>query len=345
MSVLLDALAGTDTSTAPVWLMRQAGRYLPEYRAMRQRYGFWEMVRSPELATEVTLQPVHRFGMDAAILFQDIMSPIPAIGVDVEFAPGPVIAQPVRDVAAVERIRVPPGEELAPFAIAALRLVVAESSVPVIGFAGAPLTLAAYLVEGHGSKEFATFRGLVRSHPTVTEKLFDKLTEITIAYLLEQVTAGAAALQLFDSWAGLFDEPTYRRLALPRIRRIAEAVQAAGVPLVYMAIGSQHLIGAVSELPSAAVSIDWRTPLTEARRRLAGKTLQGNLDPAALLGPRDAMIAEARRVLEAGLGGPHVFNLGHGVLPQTDPDQVTALVEVVRTFDRRAEAVPDSGAA
>lgn len=340
MNGFLRALAGESTRTAPLWLMRQAGRYLPEYRALKERYGFWEMVRTPELATEVTLQPVRRFGLDAAILFQDIMSPLPAMGVEVAFDPGPVIARPLRDLAAVEKLVVPEAEELAPFALEALRLVAAASPVPVIGFAGAPLTLAAYLVEGRGSKEFAAFRGLVRSAPEVMDRLLDKLAAATITYLLGQVSAGARALQLFDTWAGLFDEPSYRRFGLPAAQRIARAVEATGVPLIYMAVGGGHLLPALADVPCAAVSVDWRTPLDRVRRSLPRKVLQGNLDPAALLGPRDVMLAEARAVLRAGLGGPHVFNLGHGVLQQTDPDQVAALVDEVRSFDRHAAGMP-----
>lgn len=339
MSDFLRTLAGESTRTAPIWLMRQAGRYLPEYRALKERYGFWDMVKTPELAAEVTLQPVRRFGLDAAILFQDIMSPLPAMGVEVAFDPGPVIARPLRNLAAVEKLVVPEAEELAPFALAALRLVAAQSPVPVIGFAGAPLTLAAYLIEGRGSKEFAAFRGLARAAPEVMDRLLGKLTDATIAYLLGQVSAGAKALQLFDTWAGLFDEASYRRLGLPSAQRIASAVQATGVPLIYMAVGGGHLLPALADVPNAAVSVDWRTPLDRVGRALPGKVLQGNLDPAALLGPRDAMLAEARAVLRAGLGGPHVFNLGHGVLQQTHPDQVAALVDAVRSFDRHGAMV------
>lgn len=345
MSTFLRSLAGESTETAPIWLMRQAGRYLPEYRALRQRYGFWEMVQTPDLAAEATLQPVRRFGVDAAILFQDIMSPLPAMGIEVTFDPGPVIAQPLRDAAAVDRLVVPDPEDLAPSAMQALRLVAAESPVPVIGFAGAPLTLAAYLVEGKGSKEFAAFRGLARGNPAVLERLLDKLTDATIAYLQGQVEAGASALQLFDTWAGLFDETTYRRLALPRVKRIAQALEPTNTPLIYMAVGGGHLLDALAEVPCAGISVDWRTPLDRVRRSLPGKTLQGNLDPATLLGTRESLLQEAHAVLRAGLGGPHVFNLGHGVMQQTDPDQVAALVDAVHSFDRHRHATAVAGAA
>jgi len=338
MSVYLDTLRGRDGERAPVWFMRQAGRYLPEYRHIRERHSFWEMVRTPELAAEVTLQPVARLGVDAAILFQDIMSPLPSMGVEVEFAPGPVLAEPVRDAAAVARLRVPPAEEVAPFAAAAVRLAAAASPVPVIGFAGAPLTLAAYLVEGKGSKDFATFRAFLRSEPPVAEALLTKLADVAIAYLASQVAAGASAVQLFDSWAGLLDRESYARHGAPHLRRIVAAVRELGVPVTYMAIGAGHLLGEVATLGSDAVSVDWRTPLRQARRLLPGKVLQGNLDPAAMLAPRDVLLAEAGRVLTDGQGGPHVFNLGHGMFPGTDPDGVAAVVDLVKGFARRPVA-------
>jgi len=338
LSLYLETLRGRDGERAPVWFMRQAGRYLPEYRRVRERHGFWEMVRTPELAAEVTLQPVRRFGVDAAILFQDIMSPLPDMGVEVGFAPGPVIVEPVRDAAVVERLRVPSAEEVAPFAAEAVRLTVAASPVPVIGFAGAPLTLAAYLVEGGGSKDFATFRAFLRSEPAAAEALLSKLADVAIAYLSAQVAAGASAVQLFDSWAGLLDRPSYARHGAPHVRRVVAAARALGVPVTYMALGAGHLLEEVAELGCDAVSVDWRTPLPEARRRLPGKVLQGNLDPTALLAPRDELLAEARRVLAEGEGGPHVFNLGHGMLPATDPDAVAAVVDLVKGHARRPAA-------
>lgn len=338
MSLYLETLRGRDGERAPVWFMRQAGRYLPEYRRVRGRHPFWEMVRTPELAADVTLQPVARFGVDAAILFQDIMSPLPGMGVEVEFAPGPVIAEPVRDAAAVARLRVPSAAEVAPFAAEAVRLAAAASPVPIIGFAGAPLTLAAYLVEGHGSKDFATFRAFLRSEPGAADALLSKLAGVAVNYLAAQVAAGASAVQLFDSWAGLLDREGFARHGAPHLRRIVAAVRALGVPVTYMAVGAGHLLTEIAGLGADAVSVDWRTPLSEARRLLPGRVLQGNLDPAALLAPRRELLEEARRVLEEGQGGPHVFNLGHGMLPGTDPDAVAAVVELVKGFARRPAA-------
>ena len=336
MSLFLRALSGADTPRAPIWLMRQAGRYLPEYRALKERHSFWEMVRTPELAVEVTLQPIRRFDLDAAILFQDIMTPLPAMGAELDFAPGPVIDQPVRSLSGVASLRVPSQDEIAPFAGEAIRLLRRATDTPVIGFAGAPLTLATYLVEGGGSKDFATFRSFLQSQPEAAHALLEKLTETGIRYLRMQVEAGAQALQVFDSWAGLHHERAFREFGLPYLRRTFEALAGTGVPRIYLAVGAGHLYGALAELPCEAISVDWRTPLSTVRRLLPGKVMQGNLDPAALLAPRARLAAEALRVLGEGAGGAHVFNLGHGVMQQTDPGQVQALVDVVRAHDRHA---------
>ncbi len=335
-ALFLRAARGEDTPRAPVWIMRQAGRYLPEYRALKERYSFWEMVRTPELAVEVTLQPVTRFGMDAAILFSDIMTPLPPMGVDIAFRPGPVFSDPVRSRAAVEALRVPDQDELAPFVAEALRELRRASPVPVIGFGGAPLTLATYCVQGGGSKDFAEFRGFLRAEPEAAHALLGKLTDVTVRYLRLQVEAGAQALQLFDSWAGLLDERSYREFGLPYAQRVMRELGDSGVARIYLAVDAGHLYPAIAELDTDAVSVDWRRPLSRLRDDLPGKTLQGNLDPAALLAPADALVAEAQRVLYEGLGGPHVFNLGHGVFPQTDPDNVARLVDSVHAFDRRA---------
>jgi len=341
--LFLRAARGENTERAPIWLMRQAGRYLPEYRALKARHSFWEMVRTPELAVQVTLQPVTRFGLDAAILFSDIMTPLPPMGVRIEFDPGPVLAEPLRDEAAVAALRVPDAGELAPFVADALRLLRDASPVPVIGFGGAPLTLAAYLVEGSGSKDFAVFRGFLRARPAAAHALLEKLTEVTLRYLQVQLEAGAEAVQLFDSWAGLLSEDGYRAFGLPYARRVMAALAPFGAPRVYLAVGAGHLHRAIGEIGADVVSIDWRRPLSGARRELGAPCLQGNLDPAALLGPPEALRREAEAVLRQGLGGAHVFNLGHGVLPQTEPDALARLVDIVRGFDRRAEAGAGGG--
>lgn len=347
-ALFLRAARGEDTPRAPIWIMRQAGRYLPEYRAIKERYSFWEMVRTPDLAVEVTLQPVRRFGLDAAILFSDIMTPLPPMGVEIAFQPGPVFASPVRSPDAVEALRVPEQDELAPFVAGALRELRRTSPVPVIGFAGAPLTLAAYLIQGGGSKDFAEFRGFLRAEPEAAHALLDKLTEVTLRYLRMQVAAGAQALQLFDSWAGLFDERSYRAFGQPYAQRVLQGLADTGVPRIYLAVDAGHLYPALTELDADVISVDWRLPLSQVRRALPGKALQGNLDPAALLGPAEALVTGAERVLHEGLGGAHVFNLGHGILRQTDPDAVARLVDTVHAFDRRAaawrDAAPTGGA-
>ena len=337
MSLFLDTLAGHDTERVPIWLMRQAGRYLPEYRALKERYDFWQLVRTPDLAAEVTLQPIRRFALDAAILFQDIMTPLPAMGVELDFAPGPVIAQPLRSLAAVAGLHVPHQEEIAPFAGEAIGLVRDATTVPVIGFAGAPLTLATYLVEGGGSKDFATFRAFLHREPEAAHALLDKLTETGIAYLRMQIAAGAQAIQLFDSWAGLHHERAFREFGLPYVQRTFEALAELGVPRIYLAVGAGHLYSTFDELSCEAVSVDWRTPLGEVRGRLGGKVVQGNLDPAALLAPRGRLLDEARQVLDEAGGGGHIFNLGHGVMPQTDPDNVQALVDFVHAYVHQSD--------
>lgn len=339
MSLLLRALRGEDTEVAPVWIMRQAGRHLPEYRALKERHEFWTLARTPELTAEVTLQPVRRYGMDAAILFSDIMTPLPPMGLDLDFRPGPVLAAPVRDRAAVDALRVPTQDEVAPFVADAIRLLRTElGGVPLIGFGGAPLTLATYAVEGSGSKEYATFRAFLRAEPVTAHALLDKLTETSIAYLRMQVEAGAQAIQLFDSWAGLHDARTYGAFGAHYARRVLDGLADLGVPRIYLALDGAHLEREVAALPCEALSVDWRRPLTAWRGVARGKALQGNLDPAALLATPDALESEARRVLGEGLGGAHVFNLGHGIFPNTSPDAVAALVDTVRAFDRRAEA-------
>jgi uroporphyrinogen decarboxylase len=339
LSLLLRALRGEDTEVAPVWIMRQAGRHLPEYRALKERHDFWTLARTPELTAEVTLQPVRRYGMDGAILFSDIMTPLPPMGLDLDFRPGPVLAAPVRDRAAVDALRVPTQDEVAPFVADAIRLLRAElGDVPLIGFGGAPLTLATYAVEGSGSKEYATFRAFLRAEPDAAHALLDKLAETSIAYLRMQVEAGAQAIQLFDSWAGLHDARTYATFGAAYARRVLDGLADLGVPRIYLALDGAHLEDVVAGLPCEALSVDWRRPLTVWRTVAPGKALQGNLDPAALLAPAGALVDEVGRVLAEGRGGAHVFNLGHGIFPNTSPDAVARLIDTVRGYDRHAEA-------
>ncbi|MDR9392389.1 MAG: uroporphyrinogen decarboxylase [Trueperaceae bacterium] len=349
MSTLLRALRGEDTRTAPIWIMRQAGRHLPEYRALKERHDFWTLARTPDLTTEVTLQPVRRYGMDGAILFSDIMTPLPAMGLDLDFAPGPVLRDPVRDAAAVERLRVPDADAIAPYVGDAIRQLRGElaglraggdpdgAPPALLGFGGAPLTLATYAVEGAGSKEYPTLRAFLRAEPDAAHALLAKMADTTAAYLRMQVEAGVQAVQLFDSWAGLHDEATYRTFGAAYAARVLDQLADLDVPRIYLALDAAHLERAVAELPADALSVDWRRPLSVWRDVAPGRVLQGNLDPAALLGPEAALADDACRVLREGVGGAHVFNLGHGIFPTTDPDRVAYLVDVVRAFDRHAE--------
>jgi uroporphyrinogen decarboxylase len=337
----LAAAGGADTATAPVWLMRQAGRYLPEYLAIKERYSFWQMVRTPELAAEITLQPLARFPLDAAILFSDIMTPLPAMGVSVEFNPGPQVAKPVRTMADVAALRIPVEDEIAPFVSEAIKVVRSGTDKPLIGFAGAPLTLAAYLVQGSGGGDYAAFRSWLRAEPAAAEYLLDVLAEVTTRYLRMQVSAGAQAVQVFDSWAGVHDTATYARFGVPYLRRVLDALGGAGVPRIYLAVAATHLYPQIARLPVEMLSVDWRNPLSDLRPVFGGKALQGNLDPATLLGPPDVVVAEVQRTLRAGLGGPHVFNLGHGVLPGTPMDNVARLVDAVHAFRRTQGGIRD----
>jgi uroporphyrinogen decarboxylase len=321
------------TDVTPVWFMRQAGRSLPEYRAIRERSGMFDIMRSPELTAEVTLQPVRRHGVDAAILFSDIVAPLMGIGVDVDIKPGvgPVFGQPVRADEDLEQLRSLEPEQDMPWMLEAIRLLVAELDVPLIGFAGAPFTVASYLVEGGPSREYASTKALMLGRPDLWKRLLDRLADIAVASLRAQVEAGARAVQLFDSWAGALDPPTYRQCVLPATARIFAELGDLGVPRIHFGVGTGELLPLFVEAGADVVGVDWRVPLDRAWSRIGeGTAVQGNLDPAALFAPWDVVAAEAGKVLErAGGRKGHIFNLGHGVLPDTDPDVLTRLVELV----------------
>ena len=327
----------------PIWIMRQAGRYLPEYRALRAQHDFLAMTRQPELATEVTLQPVRRFPLDAAILFSDIMTPLEALGRGLRFTPGPVVDQPVRSAADVESLPVLDAEETVPFVFGTIRALRRElpPHVPLIGFAGAPWTLACYLVEGKGSKGFITAKSFLFAEPTAAASLLDKLADLTISYLAAQARAGAQALMLFDSWAGVLGPDEYRRFALPAVAKILAALAPFDVPRIYFPHQGATLLPDVATLPVEVVGIDWRLPLSRARAILGpGIAVQGNLDPAALFAPEAELVRVADRVLaEAGPEPGHIFNLGHGIESTTDPAKVAVLVDHVhRVTARGAES-------
>ena len=316
--------------------MRQAGRYLPEYRKLKEDHSFLELSQTPDLVAEVTLQPLRRFPMDAAIVFADIMTPLHSMGFDIDFAPGPVIGNPFRGPGSVDGLRTPEAEEIAPFLEEGLRAVAGElpSHQALIGFAGAPFTLFCYVVEGGGSKDFMTARSLLRSEPEAAEVLLSSLAETQTRYLRRQHGAGADALMLFDSWAGLLSEAEYRRVALPYVRRIVEGLADVPAPLLYLPFGGSHLLSAVSELPVDVVGLDWRISLEVASGILGpDKTVQGNLNPASLFAPPDDLRADAGRVLREGIRARgHVFNLGHGIDRRTDPQQVARLVDFVHEW-------------
>lgn len=329
--LFLRAVRGEQVSRPPVWVMRQAGRYLPEYQAVRAKHPFLEVCRQPELACKVTLQPVARFGFDAAILFSDIMMPLESMGVDLAFAPGPIIDKPIASLHDVEALRSPEGGEIAPYVDAAVRMLRRELPVPLIGFAGAPLTLAAYLVEGKGSKTFDKLRRFLHAEPKAAHALMDKLATQMGRYLRMQVEAGAQAVQLFDSWAGLLDEATYRKYALPAVQQVMAALKGLGVPRIYFAQNAAALHAAVAEVDAEVLGVDWRVPLNVVRQQTGNRfVLQGNLDPAILFADEAHVRQETRRVLREGGGEGHVMNLGHGILPATPIRNVEALVEEVR---------------
>jgi uroporphyrinogen decarboxylase len=323
----------------PVWYMRQAGRSLPEYRAMRTGMSMLAACATPDLITEITLQPVRRYDIDAAIFFSDIVVPLRAIGVGIDIKPGvgPVVDHPIRSAADVEILR-PLTPQDVPYITEAVGSLVKElGPKPLIGFAGAPFTLASYLVDGGPSKNFEITKSLMYGQPDLWADLMTRLADITIAFLRVQVDAGANAVQLFDSWAGSLSQDDYRSRVLPYTKRIFDALADSGVPRIHFGVNTGELLGAMGEAGADVVGVDWRVPLDEAARRVeSGKALQGNLDPAILMAPWEVIAERARQVLERGrVAEGHVFNLGHGVLPETDPDVLARLADLVHEASAR----------
>jgi uroporphyrinogen decarboxylase len=331
-SPFLRACRGERAEHTPVWFMRQAGRALPEYRALRAGTDMLESCMTPDLVTEITLQPVRRLGVDAAIFFSDIVVPLKAIGVDLEIATGvgPVVAQPVRGDADLARLRQLEPDADIPYITEAVRTLVGELDVPLIGFAGAPFTLASYLVEGGPSKNHARTKALMYAEPQVWARLLDRLADITLAFLRTQVLAGASAIQLFDSWVGALAPADYRRYVLPASAKVFSGLADLGVPRIHFGVGTGELLPLMAEAGADVVGVDWRVALDEAARRVPGKPLQGNLDPAVLLAPAHVIDERVTMVLEDARDVPgHIFNLGHGVLPETDPDMLKRVVDLV----------------
>jgi uroporphyrinogen decarboxylase len=337
----LRACRAEPVDRTPVWFMRQAGRYMSEYRALRQQHSLLELCRTPELAVEVTLQPIRALGVDAAILFSDLLLPLAPLGLPFDFqaGEGPVVERPLRSAADVERLRrFEPREELG-MVLEAIRMLRRELRVPLIGFAGAPFTLASYAIEGGHSSSFAATKSLMYAEPAAWHRLAALLAEVVGDYLAAQVEAGAQALQVFDSWVGALDEADYGEFVRPHVERLFARVRGLGVPLIHFGVGTAHLLPAMREAGGDVIGVDWRTPLDRAAQAVPGVPLQGNLDPTALLGPRARLLARVDAVLAAasGLRG-HVFNLGHGILPPTPVENVRAVVEHVHERTARGAA-------
>ena len=342
-SPFLAACRGETPAVTPVWFMRQAGRSLPEYRALRAEHKFQELITNPMLAAEVTLQPVRRHGVDAAIFFSDIITSVQSFcdGVSIEPNRGPVIEAPFRSVGDVDRLKGFEPETHVPYVIEAVQRAVAELDplgVPLIGFAGAPFTVATYLVEGGKSKEFEHTKYLMRAEPDTWRALMDALSEIAISTLRAQVNAGASAVQLFDSWAGILSKEDYRRFVLPWSSKVFSGLADLGVPRIHFGVGTGELLELMYAAGADVVGVDWRVSLVDARDRV-GMTpaLQGNLDPVALLGPPVVAEQAVQDVLDDAekAGGSYIFNLGHGVLPSTDPATLTAVVAQVHRATQR----------
>jgi uroporphyrinogen decarboxylase len=331
--LLLKAIRGETTPRRPLWIMRQAGRYLPEYREFRKTHSFKALASEPELAAEVTLMPLKRYPLDAAIVFADIMSPMPALGIEFEFDPGPVVANPIRDAAAIEQLRRPAPDEIAPEVMKALKLTRAAlpNGTALLGFCGAPWTLAAYLVEGRGTKDFPTLRAFAAAHPELLDALLGRLSSVMAEYLVAQAAAGADAVQIFDSWAGLLSRASWERLIRPHLLSLLEAVGKAGVPRILFLQNAPHLMDAYASLPAEVLGVDWRIDLPDLKRRYPQRAVQGNLEPAILTAGAEATRTAARELLAATPPRGHIVNLGHGILPQTPLASVAALVEVVHS--------------
>jgi len=338
VSDFLSACRSKPHDRVPVWFMRQAGRSLPEYRAIRGPGSILDAIKNPDLAAEITLQPVRRYGVDAAIVYSDIVVPVHAIGFGVDVAPGtgPVVDVPFSCAADLQRLRPLEPELDTPYVIETIRTLVRELSVPLIGFAGAPFTVASYLIEGRPSRTYGKTKALMHSEPALWFALMDRLADIAIASLRSQIEAGAQAIQLFDSWAGALHRTDYRTYVMPASAKVFAAIADLGVPRIHFGVDTGELLDSFAEAGADVVGVDWRVHLDDARQRVpAGIALQGNLDPAICYAPWTAVEAEVRNVLARNDGHPgHVFNLGHGVQPEMDPAILERVVELVHREGR-----------
>ncbi len=336
----LKACRREKTGYTPVWLMRQAGRYMKEYMAIREKHSFLEMCRTPELACEITLQPIRKFELDAAIIFADILLPLPGMGIKLEFArnEGPVIGNPVRTRKDIDSIRVIKPEEDVPFLMKAIKMVRKElnGKVPLIGFSGAPFTIASYIIEGEGSKNYIHTKALMYSDPGAWKALMEKIADVIIAYLNAQVDAGAEALQLFDSWVGCLGPEDYREYVLPYTKKVVRSVKK-GVPFINFSTNTGTYLDLLSEAGGDVIGVDWRVRLDEAWETIGhDRGIQGNLDPVVLFAPADAIRKKAREILDMAGGRPgHIFNLGHGIILGTPVESVKTLIDCVHEYSSK----------
>ncbi|ACJ34637.1 uroporphyrinogen decarboxylase [Anoxybacillus flavithermus] len=336
----LRACRGEATEYVPVWYMRQAGRSQPEYRALKEKYSLFEITHQPELCAYVTRLPVEQYNVDAAILYKDIMSPLPAIGVDVDIKAGigPVIDNPIRSLADVERLGEIDPENDVPYVLETIRLLTKEQlTVPLIGFAGAPFTLASYMIEGGPSKNYNKTKAFMYAEPKAWFALMDKLGDMTIRYVKAQIRAGASAIQIFDSWVGAVNVSDYRQFIKPTMERIFTALRDEHVPLIMFGVGASHLAKEWHDLPLDVVGLDWRLSIREAREMGLTKALQGNLDPAVLLAPWEVIEARVKQILDEGMAheGGYVFNLGHGIFPQIKPETLKRLTAFIHDYSAK----------
>jgi uroporphyrinogen decarboxylase len=337
----LDACHLRQPDATPVWFMRQAGRCLAEYRELRKRYDILTMAKTPELCAQVTLMPVHEFGVDAAVLYADIMLPLERMGISFEIEPdiGPIIHNPIRTMQDVEALRVIDAEESTPYVLEAIRLVrhELEGKQAVIGFSGAPFTLACYMIEGRPSRDYGMAKSLMYGQPEVWHALMNKLTEVVSRYLLAQIAAGVDVVQLFDSWVGALSPSVYQRFVQPYSRRIFDAVRQTGTPSIHFGTGTASLLELMTEAGGDVISVDWRVDLDDAWQCIGyERGIQGNLDPTLLLTPWNVIEEGMHDVLRRAANRPgHIFNLGHGVLAPTPPDMLRRLVEAVHEFTKR----------
>lgn len=332
----LKAAKGEKTDYVPVWYMRQAGRSQPEYRKIKEKYSLFEITHQPELCAYVTRLPVENYSVDAAILYKDIMTPLPALGVDVEIKSGvgPVISNPITSLQDVERLGEIDPETDIPYVLDTIKILTQEQlSVPLIGFSGAPFTLASYMIEGGPSKNYNKTKAFMHTEPKAWSALMDKLAETTITYVKAQIKAGARAIQIFDSWVGALNVEDYRSFIKPVMERIFTELKGENVPLIMFGVGASHLALEWNDLPLDVVGLDWRLPIKKAREMGVTKSVQGNLDPALLLAPWEVIEKKAMDILDQGMAQPgYIFNLGHGVFPQVNPDTLKRLTAFVHEY-------------